>query len=346
MDSDYIARLRSDAANGNKVAEALLVGFWLKESDSSAIRQWLTDKAAKGQGLDASFLEAELACFHAWPAKRSWRDLLNECCDAGHAEARFVASIYREWARTSGNVAGGDEATDGLDARQASWAPPRWTTVANTDGVKVEISTPFAPSALLGFVMANLGKQIRPSAVVDPDSGRAIAHPVRINQSTQWYPELLGWLGKLLECRLATAAGYDVSNGEVLSLLHYRVGQRYKAHFDCIGEKLATSEQGLLQGGQRTMTVLLVMGDDDFKGGETNFPRLGTAARPAKGELLRFNNSDKEGRALPASLHEGKPIESGQKWLLSKWVRQRTTPYGRELDLRCADGISATPTDS
>lgn len=83
------------------------------------------------------------------------------------------------------------------------------------------------------------------------------------------------------------------------------------------------------------MTVLLAMGNDDFAGGETLFPRLEGSAKAAMGELLRFNNADADGKELPASLHEGSPVDSGEKWLLSKWVRQMTTPYGREIGIRC-----------
>ncbi|MFQ6006639.1 MAG: 2OG-Fe(II) oxygenase, partial [Woeseia sp.] len=129
------------------------------------------------------------------------------------------------------------------------------------------------------------------------------------------------------------AVGYDVANGEVLSLLHYRPGQRYKPHFDCISTEQANSAEGLEQGGQRILTVLLSMGDDQFIGGETYFPKLGVSVKINSGELLRFNNADEDGQPLTASLHEGRPVESGEKWLFSKWVRQSPTPYGRELSM-------------
>ena len=76
------------------------------------------------------------------------------------------------------------------------------------------------------------------------------------------------------------------------------------------------------------------MGDDDFVGGETRFPRLETSVRCATGEIIRFNNTDEQHKPLPASIHEGVAIDSGEKWLLSKWVRELSTPYGREIKLR------------
>ena len=77
------------------------------------------------------------------------------------------------------------------------------------------------------------------------------------------------------------------------------------------------------------------MGNDDYTGGETRFPKLDVSVKGATGELVRFNNTDEDMQPLRASLHEGVPVESGEKWLLSKWVRERSTPYGREIKLRC-----------
>ena len=72
----------------------------------------------------------------------------------------------------------------------------------------------------------------------------------------------------------------------------------------------------------------------DLVGGATRFSRLDFEVRPATGELLRFNNTSPDGEPLRASLHEGMPVEAGEKWLLSKWVREAPTPYGREVGIR------------
>ena len=117
------------------------------------------------------------------------------------------------------------------------------------------------------------------------------------------------------------------------SLLHYAPGQRYKAHLDCISERQATSADGIRQGGQRIMTLLLSLGDDGYGGGETWFPHLDAGVKADTGELLRFNNTDRDGQPLRSSLHAGQPVTHGEKWLLSKWVRERPTPYGGEIRL-------------
>ena len=330
MDKDYLESLRSGVAAGNTAAERLLLLTSLQHEDDDEIEALLE----RCKNADhRRYIAAELQCFHGRPGDESWQDLLRQCADAGHREAQLVVSVYHEWARCSGQLPM-DAPNDCSAAAWDAWSAPEWTEVISGSGITVECSAEFASRPLIAYLRSLLGPQLQPAAVIDPASGKAIAHPVRLNQSTQWLPELLGWVGKLFEIRLADTCQYSVSTGEVPSLLHYRPGQRYKAHLDCIDNKLAESEQGRAEGGQRTHTILLAMGNDDLKGGETWFPQLEQGTRAATGELLRFNNTDQDGQPLPNSLHEGQAVKAGEKWLLSKWVRANSTPYGREICLQ------------
>ncbi|MFT5709403.1 MAG: hypothetical protein ACI8QT_000089 [Halioglobus sp.] len=338
MDENYRNQLRADADAGNKVADRLLIFSLLADREQEEVAALLDRLEQRSGATERNFLEAELACFHAWPSTMSWPDLLRECCDAGHSGAKFVSAAYHDWAQCGGKLA---RSTDGNNTRWAEgwsdWTSPTWTTAIDCEGVKVERSNDFAPHALVDALRSMLGSQLLPSTVIDPNSGAAMAHPVRINSSTQWLPEHLGWIGKLFECRLAQSCGYEVAHGEALNLLHYQRDQRYKPHLDCISAEQAESPAGQAQGGQRTMTILMGMDYAGFTGGETFFPKLEVGVRLAAGELLRFNNVDTDGQPLQCSLHEGKPLESGEKWLLSKWVRQLPTPYGREIVIVCPE---------
>ncbi|MEM7430784.1 MAG: 2OG-Fe(II) oxygenase [Pseudomonadota bacterium] len=332
MNAEHLTRLRHDAVNGNPFAERLLLLHWLQSDQPDAIETYLDDR---NNATHRSYVIAELTCFHGWPSSSSWPDLLQECAEKGHSEAGQVVRLYHDWARHSGQLPVDHDNYDCSDPNWHAWQPPAWTTAAYGNDVSVETSAAFIPRSLIAYVRALLSPQLKPSVVVDPETGQAIAHPVRINRAAQWFPEALGWIGKLFECRLAITGGYAVENAEVSSLLHYTPGQRYKAHYDCIPLKQLEAENGNEQGGQRTQTLLLALGDDRYQGGETAFPHLGARVRTQVGELMRFNNTDKTGEPNRASLHEGTPVTAGEKWLLSKWVREAPTPYGRELNLRC-----------
>lgn len=333
--TEYRERLRSGAEAGNRVAERLLLLDALAHQDLDEIEALLS---RCGDPDHKRYVEAELRCFHGWPGDESWQDLLRQSAAAGHDEAQHVVSVYHAWARSSGHLPPDEDADDCSLDGWFEWSAPEWTPLISGHDLVVECCTEFAPRAIVAHLRSLLGPQLRPSAVIDPNTGQAIAHPIRINQSAQWLPEHLGWIGKLFECRLAAAGGFQVAHGEVPSLLHYGPGQRYKAHLDCIGAGQAESAEGITQGGQRTLTLLLALGDDGYAGGETYFPHLKAGAKAASGELLRFNNTDEKGAPLRSSLHEGQPVTAGEKWLLSKWVRERATPYGQEIGLAATGG--------
>ena len=321
----YQRTLMQDADRGNPIARNLLIHGWLGAGNTSAVNSWLKDHKGGAQHLDTVLFEAELSCFHGWVGEAHWSESLRHCAGKGHKQARFIVSLYEKWAKLQGLGAT-------TDALTATWSSPPWREVAAQDGLAVYQCLDFAPHALLAFIRNSLGRALRPSAVVDPDTGAAVRHPVRINSAAQWFPEQLGWAGKLLEQRMGLTANYDPRCGEVFSLLHYTPGERYKAHYDCLPSEQAHSPQGMAQGGQRTLTVLLTLGDQGFEGGATAFPRLGIDVHTPPGALLRFNNTDDNGQPLRSSLHEGQPVTRGEKWLLSKWVREQHTPYGAELN--------------
>ena len=344
MNDTELKELFAAADAGNKVAERLLLHDLLSRGAKEEIELLLAKKAQREGESNARYQRAELACFHGYGGDDSWENLLRRCCEEGHKEALFVAAVYHDWSGHNAaaelftkQISGQATSAEGRDTQWltgwSDWAKPAWQLVAEKDDVAIHRSGVFATPWLIGFLRSMLGPMLRPAAVIDPESGETVAHPVRINRVAQWVPEHLGWIGKLFECRLADAVGYPVEHGEVLSLLHYQPGQRYKPHVDCLGIKQATSEEGRREGGQRIATVLFGMGNDDVVGGDTHFPKLDVSVRPATGEIVQFNNTNAENEPLPASLHEGTAVESGEKWLLSKWVRESTTPYGQELHL-------------
>jgi hypothetical protein len=77
--------------------------------------------------------------------------------------------------------------------------------------------------------------------------------------------------------------------------------------------------------GQRAATLLVYL-NDAFEGGETDFPRAGVRYRGQTGDAILFHNVDEKGAVDPQTLHAGLPPTRGEKWLLSKWMRDRPIP--------------------
>jgi hypothetical protein len=87
---------------------------------------------------------------------------------------------------------------------------------------------------------------------------------------------------------------------------------------------LDPSEPGYLQdlreNGQRAATFLLYL-NDDYEGGETEFPNLSWRYKGRKGDALLFWNVNASGAPDPRMLHAGRPPASGEKWIWSQWLR-------------------------
>ena len=79
----------------------------------------------------------------------------------------------------------------------------------------------------------------------------------------------------------------------------------------------------LARRGQRIATFLIYL-NDDFEGGETQFPKAGIAHRGSTGDALFFANITPEGAPDPLTLHAGTPPTKGEKWIFSQWIRDRS----------------------
>ena len=71
----------------------------------------------------------------------------------------------------------------------------------------------------------------------------------------------------------------------------------------------------------RTYSSLVYL-NDDFAGGETNFPRIGLSHLGAKGDAVLFRNVDATGAPDHDTMHAGMPPTSGEKWVFSQWIRE------------------------
>lgn len=129
---------------------------------------------------------------------------------------------------------------------------------------------------------------------------------------------------QMVNARVADAIDTPIINQEPTNVLHYKPGEEYKAHFDFITPSPMNSAE-LAATGQRTTTFLIYL-NDDFEGGETDFPTLGWKFKGRKGDALVFKNLDDKGEGERKTLHAGLSPTKGEKWLYSKWVRANPYP--------------------
>lgn len=123
-----------------------------------------------------------------------------------------------------------------------------------------------------------------------------------------------------LEARIARLLDWPEENGEGLQVLHYRPGAEYKPHYDYFDPAEPGTPTILKRGGQRVGTLLVYLNEPE-KGGGTTFPDVHLEVAPRRGNAVFFSYE----RAHPSTrtLHGGAPVIAGEKWIATKWLRER-----------------------
>jgi len=123
-----------------------------------------------------------------------------------------------------------------------------------------------------------------------------------------------------IEARIGHLLGWPVENGEGVQILHYTPGTEYKPHYDYFDPDAPGTPTILKRGGQRVATIIMYLAEPE-KGGGTVFPDIHMEVAPRKGNAVFFTYE----RPHPTtkSLHGGSPVTAGEKWIATKWLRER-----------------------
>ena len=167
--------------------------------------------------------------------------------------------------------------------------------------------------------IASAQPHMHPSQTADPITGEAYTLPVRTSSETCFDPVMEGSALRLAQLRMAAAAGIDLPNGEQLTVLRYQPGQQYRPHRDYLPP--GSIERDRPHAGNRTRTVIVYL-NAVGAGGATEFPVPGLRVEPFPGRAVVFDNLRPDGAPDPDSLHAGTPVEAGEKWLATLWIRQ------------------------
>ncbi|SFS17863.1 prolyl 4-hydroxylase [Dyella sp. OK004] len=125
-----------------------------------------------------------------------------------------------------------------------------------------------------------------------------------------------------IEQRIAALVDIPVSHGEGLQILHYLPGQEYEPHFDWFDPAQPGFTAVTARGGQRVASIVMYLNTPD-EGGGTAFPAVGLTVTALRGSAVYFAYDTGD----QSSLHAGLPVDKGEKWIATKWLRER--PYQR-----------------
>ncbi len=155
------------------------------------------------------------------------------------------------------------------------------------------------------------------SRVIHPATGAPLQFDVRTSQDMTFVPTHDDVGIRILQSRMAEMAGFGLANCEPLTLLHYGIGDQYHPHRDYF---FPSAPQLSQPGGQRHSTVCVYLNDVP-EGGETVFPDRDVSVSPKRGRAVMFHNLLEDGSPDAHSLHAGRPVRAGKKWLASCWIR-------------------------
>jgi prolyl 4-hydroxylase len=163
--------------------------------------------------------------------------------------------------------------------------------------------------------------RLEPSTVVDPKTGFDVVTGLRSSFGMFFRPQENAFIARL-DRRIAEVMNLPVENGEGLQILHYPEGAGSAPHFDFLVPSNAANQASIARSGQRVSTMVTYLNDVPA-GGETLFPEAGWAVSPQRGNAVYFEYCNSLDQVDHASLHASNAVASGEKWVATKWMRQR-----------------------
>lgn len=178
------------------------------------------------------------------------------------------------------------------------------------------------PAALRDYLIGLAATRLQRATVNDARAGLSRVDPSRTNSYANLWLLEGDVVTDAIDRILAALVGLDPRQGEALSVLRYLPGEQYAAHYDFFDPDAPVHAAEIARGGQRILTCLVYL-NADFSAGETAFVDAGFALRGEPGTAVWWPNADATGAPDRHTRHAGLPPAAGQKWLLSKWYRDR-----------------------
>ena len=239
-----------------------------------------------------------------------------------------LAALSRDWEGAHRLLAGESPPPSSADPISApieldSWLElPQCVTIC-ADPRIVGVAEMAGPE-LCEWVIARSREKLVPAPTGDRRTGEDyIFSAGRTNKHCDFRGAEADLVLATLRARIAALTGTQLQGFESVHVFNYGVGEEFQPHLDAtLSETAADYPQRYAAGEQRVLTFLLAL-NDDFEGGETDFPVAGLRWKGRRGRALFFWNVTPDGAIDRRSFHAGRPVTRGEKWMLSQWIAGR-----------------------
>lgn len=158
---------------------------------------------------------------------------------------------------------------------------------------------------------------LTPSTITVPSSDKEFRTSRTANLQLVDIPTVSIIDNKICEC-----LGIDTLHSESMQIQRYDVGQQFKEHTDFFEPKSEELRQFDNQMGNRTWTFMVYL-NNVKSGGGTMFPAINLNIKPQQGLAVVWNNRYPNGMVNYDTLHAGLPVEDGEKFIITKWFREK-----------------------
>jgi prolyl 4-hydroxylase len=343
------------AASGDKDSQIALAHRLEDEGRNEQAREWYTRAAERGD------LPALVSLAKSLLAQRPVRaqlgvNMVRSAAERGDAEALHICAVIASqdvnlparWtvaldflgrAAEKGSALARRELQllAGSEASTQSWrdlarcvnieSPPKPAPAhVRFESPRILTCEGFASAAECNWLIERAKPKLKPAEVYDPHGqGGLRADDIRNNSDTSFDIVQSDLVLMSLRERIARLAVLHTDEFEPTMVLHYTPGQQFAPHFDFVEAAAPHLADDIAENGQRVATLLIYL-NDDFEGGETDFPALHWRYKGRTGDALLFWNVGATGQPDPATLHAGLQPTHGEKWVLSQWMRRKSPP--------------------
>lgn len=344
--NDAVNALAAGARGGDlqamsELGHRLLIGDRAPRLVPHAL-SFITEAARGGEGRALARVAALIAAGAHMP--QDWPKalrLLGDAANAGDASARgqlkslqaaagaVAAAGPTQGTRPAESAAAAALPQAAAGAQQIDWRAlaaavslEYWLSPATAQALhpKIHRVSNLVPVPVCAWLIARAQGHLEPATVYDAVIKRDLVHEMRTNTLANFDYATLDVVQFLVQARMSRTCGYRMQHLEAPMILHYDPGQQITPHFDFIDVNAPDYEQQIREQGQRMITFLLYL-NDDYSGGETTFPQLGIVNRGVMGDGFYFVNALEDRSPDRNMLHTGSPPTSGEKWIVSQFVR-------------------------
>jgi len=163
--------------------------------------------------------------------------------------------------------------------------------------------------------------RLKPSTVVDPLTGEDKTAEHRDSEGMFFRLAETPFVERL-DRRISALMNLPMEHGEGLQVLRYGPAAKTTPHFDFLVPSNQANRDSLARSGQRVSTLVTYL-NEVGEGGETIFPEAGLSVLPRKGNAVYFEYANSLRQVDPLSVHAGAAVLRGEKWALTKWMRER-----------------------